>query len=232
MNEKVKTPVDPYTGDSTANFAQGTLVMKKIHTLRNEVGEVEASRMDKAGMRYNYLSERALTTTVRPVMQKLGLVAVPVKSVSRTKSYEVGEKDGVMRYVLLTEVSKVYLVMDIESGDYIEVSVEGSGADVMDKGTNKASTCAVKNFYKELLNIPSPEKDDPDTTPSTYNNANAGYIKRSFNDPGSATLKFGEFAGKTIREVYEMNPEAVKKMAESKSAWLSERATEFLKTVA
>ena len=232
MNEEMKTPVDPYTGDSIAKPMPGTLVMKKIHTLRNEVGEVEASRMDKAGMRYNYLSERALTTTVRPVMQKLGLVAVPEKSESRTKSYEVGEKDGVMRYVLLTEVSKTYLVMDIESGDYIEVSVEGSGADVMDKGTNKASTCAVKNFYKELLNIPSPEKDDPDTTPSTYNNANTGVTKRTFGDPGSAPLKFGEYAGKTIREVYEINPEAVRKMAESKSAWLSERATAFLKTVA
>ena len=211
-------------------FNRGMLVMRKIHQLRNLVSDVVASRMDSAGMHYNYLSERNLTTAVRPHMQELGLVAVPVKTVSKTTSHLVGEKDGKPRYVLLTEESKQYLVMDVESGDYIEVSVEGSGADTMDKGTNKAETCAKKNFYKELLNLPSPDRDDPDTTPST----SGGYVTpvpRGGNDVGSLVLKYGAHAGKTLRQVYEENPDAVKQMARGTSKWLADKAQEFLKSV-
>lgn len=171
---------------------RGLKVMRKIHQLRNKVSDVESSRMDSAGMHYNYLSERTLTTTIRPVMQELGLVAVPVKSVSKTISHVAGEKAGVQRYVLLTEESKQYMVMDIESGDYIILSVEGSGADTMDKGTNKAETCAKKNFYKELLNIPSPDKEDPDNTPSTpssYGSYGSGSYKPATVTAGSYTPK-------------------------------------------
>jgi len=207
---------------------RGVLVMRKIFQLRNKISDVVASRMDSAGMHYNYLSERALTTTIRPVMQDLGLVAVPVKTVSKTTSYMVGEKEGKPRYVLLTEESKQYLVMDVESGDYITISVEGSGADTMDKGTNKAETCARKNFYKELLNLPSPDREDPDNTPST-----GSYTPQStYNSSvGNIVLKFGTHAGKTIKQVYEENPIEVQNMAKGSSKWLAEKATAFLKSI-
>ena len=211
---------------------QGVLVMRKIHELRNLVNEVESTRMDSAGMKYNYLSERTLTTTIRPHMQKLGLVAVPVKTVSKTTSHMVGEKDGKPRYVLLTEESKQYLVMDITSGDSIIVSVEGSGADSMDKGTNKCETCARKNFYKELLNLPSPDRDDPDSTPSSYGARTTSYSSggggSSYGDVGGITLKYGVHAGKTLRQLYEENPNEVVKLANGTSKWIAEKATEFL----
>lgn len=210
---------------------RGVLVMRKIFQLRNKISDVGASRMDSAGMHYNYLSERALTTTIRPVMQELGLVAVPVKTVSKTTSYMVGEKEGKPRYVLLTEESKQYLVMDVESGDYITISVEGSGADTMDKGTNKAETCARKNFYKELLNLPSPDREDPDNTPSTgsYTPQQSNYS--NYSSVGNIVLKFGAHAGKTIKQVYEENPTEVQKMAKGSSKWLAEKATAFLKSI-
>ena len=211
---------------------RGMKVMAKIHKLRNLVSDVVASRMDSAGMHYNYLSERTLTTTVRPHMQDLGLVAVPVKTESKTISHLVGEKDGKPRYVLLTEESKQYLVMDVKSGDYIIISVEGSGADTMDKGTNKAETCAKKNFYKELLNLPSPDKDDPDTTPSLpQETVQKTYSSKSSNGVGDITLKFGPHAGKTIKQLYEENPDEIKKMANGKSAWLAEKAKAFLSSI-
>lgn len=208
---------------------RGVLVMLKIYKLRNMVTDVESSRMDSAGMHYNYLSERALTTTIRPKMQELGLVAVPVKTVSKTTAFLMGEKDdGKPRYVLLTEESKQYLVMDVDSGDYIIISVEGSGADTMDKGTNKAETCAKKNFYKELLNLPSPDREDPDTTPSTgsYTPQSSGY-----GSVGDIKLKFGVHAGKTIKQLYEEDPTEVQKMAKGNSKWLAEKAQAFLKSV-
>lgn len=209
--------------------------MTKIHQLRELVADVEATKMNSAGMHYKYLSERNLTTAIRPHMQKLGLVAVPVKTESKTTSHMVGEKDGKPRYVLLTEESKQYLVMDVESGDYVLMSVEGSGADTMDKGTNKAETCAKKNFYKELLNLPSPDRDDPDTSPSSVGFSSTQKVEKSssgsYGDVGSILLKYGAHAGKTIRQVYEENPEEIEKMASGTSKWLAEKAQAFLSSV-
>ena len=230
--KEVEKEVENSGVNEVTNDIVGMKVMRKIHQLRNLVSDVVASRMDSAGMHYNYLSERTLTTTVRPHMQELGLVAVPVKTESKTISHLVGEKDGKPRYVLLTEESKQYLVMDVESGDSITISVEGSGADTMDKGTNKAETCAKKNFYKELLNLPSPDREDPDNTPSVSDDgATNGSYKRYNNDVGSIVLKFGPHAGKTIKQLYEENPSEIEKMANGKSAWLAEKAKAFLSSI-
>lgn len=213
-----------------ATSVPGLSVMRKIHALREEVKEVESSKMNSGGMKYNYLSENKLTNAVKPVMQKLGLVALPVESESHTTAYKVGEKDGADRIVLLTENHTAYRVVDIDSGDFIVVSVEGSGADTMDKGTNKASTCAVKNFYKALLNLPSPERDDPDNTPST----GGSYSRASYNasDPGSIQLKYGVHAGKTLKELFDENPEEVEKLANGNSKWIAEKAQAFLNSIA
>ena len=201
----------------------GLAVMRKIHALREEIKEVESSKMDSAGMKYNYLSENKLTTTIRPVMQKLGLVAVPVESESYTHVFGMGlDKNDKERFVLLTENHTAFRVVDIETGDSVTITVEGSGADTMDKGTNKALTCAVKNFYKELLNLPSPEREDPDNTPS--------YTGKSYgaNDPGSIQLKYGTHAGKTLRQLFDENPEEVEKLANGNSKWIAEKAQTFL----
>ena len=209
----------------------GLAVMRKIHLLREKVKEVEASKMEAGRQKYNYLSERALTTTIRPVMQELGLVAVPVKSEQTTTSYDMGVKDGETRRVLLTEAQKVFMVMDVETGDSIMISVEGSGADTLDKGCNKAVTCATKNFYKDLLNLPSPEREDPDTTASpSY--SNRGTSSYSANDPGSIQLKYGTHAGKTLRQLFDENPEEVEKLANGTSKWIAEKAQAFLNSLA
>ncbi len=209
----------------------GLAVMRKIHLLREKVKEVEASKMEAGRQKYNYLSERTLTTTIRPVMQELGLVAVPVKSEQITTSYDMGVKDGETRRVLLTEAQKVFMVMDIETGDSIMISVEGSGADTLDKGCNKAVTCATKNFYKDLLNLPSPEREDPDTTASpSY--SNRGTSSYSSNDPGSIQLKYGAHAGKTLRQLFDENPEEVEKLANGTSKWIAEKAQAFLNSLA
>ena len=209
---------------------RGWAVMRKIHLLRERVKEVEASKMEAGRQKYNYLSERTLTTTIRPVMQEIGLVAVPVESEQKTVSYDMGFKDGEARKLLLTEATKRFMVMDVDSGDFVYISVEGSGADTMDKGCNKAVTCATKNFYKDLLNLPSPERDDPDTTASpSY--GNRGTSSYSANDAGSIQLKYGTHAGKTLRQLFDENPEEVEKLANGNSKWVAEKAQAFLNSL-
>ena len=223
-NAQTLTPVD-------MSEIKGWAVMRKIHLLREKVKDVEASKMEAGRQKYNYLSERTLTTTIRPVMQALGLVAVPVESEQKTVSYDMGVKDGETRRLLLTEATKKFMVMDVDTGDYIIISVEGSGADTMDKGCNKAVTCATKNFYKDLLNLPSPERDDPDTTASpSYGNRGTGSYNA--NDAGSIQLKYGVHAGKTLRQLFDENPEEVEKLANGSSKWIAEKAQAFLNSLA
>ena len=222
-NAQTLTPVD-------TSGVRGWAVMRKIHLLREKVKDVEASKMEAGRQKYNYLSERTLTTTIRPVMQELGLVAVPVESEQKTTSYDMGVKDGETRKLLLTEATKKFMVMDVDTGDFVYISVEGSGADTMDKGCNKAVTCATKNFYKDLLNLPSPERDDPDTTasPSYGSRATTSY---NSNDAGSIQLKYGVHAGKTLRQLFDENPEEVEKLANGSSKWIAEKAQAFLNSL-
>ena len=208
----------------------GVYVARKIHKLRDKIKEIKPQKMEQFKMKYNYLAERDMTLAIRPVMQELGLVAVPIHSHQNTFSYDMGEdKDGKPRKVLLTEVSKAYRVIDTETGDYLDFCAEGSGADPMDKGANKALTGCFKNFLKDLGMFPSPEREDPDTTPST-NGGNGGY---SNNDAGSIVLKFGADAGKTIKDLFDENPDKVEKMASAvdkngNPTWLATKAKAFL----
>ena len=209
----------------------GVYVARKIQKLREKIKEIKPQKMEQFKLKYNYLAERDMTLAIRPVMQELGLIAVPWGSNQRTCSWDLGEdKDGKPRRVLLTEVSKTYRVIDTETGDYLEFSAEGSGADPMDKGCNKALTGCFKNFLKDLGMFPSPERDDPDTTPSEGNN---GGSSSNYNDPASIVIKFGADAGKTIKDVFDENPDKVEKMASAvdkfgKPTWLAQKAKAFL----
>ena len=219
----------------------GTGIIRKIHILRERIKEITPSKMDSFGLKYNYLSEREMTTTIRPVMQELGLVAIPLTSHQETISYDVGvDKDGKPRRVLLTQVHKTYRVYDVETGEYVDIPAEGSGADPMDKGINKALTGTFKNFLKDLGMFPSPERDDPDNTPSTSGGSKVSFTRPSggysSGDPGSILLKFGPDAGKTIQDVFDENPDKVEKMASSvdkngNPTWLATKAKAFLESL-
>ena len=208
----------------------GVYVARKIGMLRDKVKEITPSKMEAGRQKYNYLSEREMTLTLRPVMQELHLVAVPRDSFQRTITHDLGvDRDGNPKRVLLTEVHKKYRVYDTDTGDYIDFAAEGSGADPMDKGANKALTGCFKNFLKDLGMFPSPEREDPDTTPSN------GYSNNKSNstDYGAIVLKYGTHAGKTIQDLFDENPEEVEKIANAvdksgNPTWLAKQAKGFL----
>ena len=57
----------------------GVYVARKIQKLRDKIKEIKPQKMEQYKMKYNYLAERDMTLTIRPVMQELGLVAVPIR---------------------------------------------------------------------------------------------------------------------------------------------------------
>lgn len=209
----------------------GAKVAAKILRLREKVKDVTPSKMKAGRQSYNYLSEREMTLSIRPAMQELGLIAIPIETRSTTNSFDVGlDKDGHPRRVLLTEVGKTYRVVDTETGDFIDISAEGAGADPLDKGCNKATTGAFKNFLKDLIMCPSPERDDPDSTPSEGSSTTTSSYSGN-SDVGSIKLKYGAHKGKTIRELFDENPEAVEALANGNAKWIADKAQEFLDSI-
>lgn len=217
---------------STAPKKPINSVYKKILQLRNEVTDVESSKMSAGRISYQYLSERTLTTTLRPVLQKLKLVIVPDRISFETIEQHAGtDKEGNPRSTYLTTVCKHYTIYDTETGDFIIVEAMGSGSDSMDKGCNKALTCAFKNLLKDIGMFPSPEREDPDNTYSGNTSAYTGNKSGGGSSVGNIMIKYGKYQGKTIKELFDENPEAVEEIANGNSKWLADKATEFLNTI-
>ena len=97
-------------------------------------------------MSYNYLSEQALTSVLRPAMQELGLIMLPTMMYEDTEVQELS--DG--KTVLLSRIRATYEITDVESGESIFIATVGAGADSNDKGINKALTCAFKNALRAI----------------------------------------------------------------------------------
>lgn len=205
---------------------RGLAVAKKILELRNKVQEIKTSKMKSGKLNYSYLSENEMTKAIRPVMQELGLIILPMYTQCKTQAYDlknVYEGKETSKPVLLTEVRTDYAIVDTETGDSITISAVGGGADQMDKGINKANTCAFKNALRALGMFPSPEREDPDTTPS-----DGSKPTHYSSDAGSIVLKYGEHVGKTIKQVYDIDPKEVEKLANGNSKWIAGKAQEFL----
>lgn len=206
----------------------GRYVAAKILKLREKVKTITASKMETGKFSYNYLSENALTNALRPVMQELGLVVIPVSSSIETECYDTGlDRDGNPRKVLLSQAKFYYRIVDTETGDNIEIVSIGAGSDNTDKGVNKASTCAFKNMLRSLGMFPSPERDDPDTHASTSGSNYSG----NSSGPGGVLLKYGPHAGKTLQDLFDENPDEVEKLANGKSKWIAEKAQAFLSSL-
>lgn len=234
------TPADAGVATLDREELRGTnSVYAKIWKLRERISEVKSDKMEANRVSYNYLSERELVMVIRPVLQELKLVLIPHVVRDNTMEQDAGfDKEGRPRKAYLTTVVKKYSLVDAETGDSIEIESIGGGTDTMDKGGNKANTCATKNLLKDLCLIPSPERDDPDKTASSDSNSyfrgnsSSQYGARS-NDPGSIVIKYGQFKGKSFKELFDENPEAVEEIANGagNSKWLSGKAAEFLNSI-
>ena len=233
MTEK-KTEVKettPATEFVVTEGMRGVYVARKILALRTEVTDIESSTMKTKKFSYNYLSEAELTKALRPAMIKLGLVILPTNTNLTTENYDVdGYNVGETKKLFLSEVEVTYVIIDTETGDNLQIRVAGSGADSSDKAANKAITCAFKNALRILGMFPSPDRDDPDTTASPSDTTST--VKKPFNSGGigSLEIKYGDYAGKTMQQLFDENPEAVEGLAAGKSKWIADKAKEFLAT--
>jgi len=118
---------------------------------------------------YKGVADKDVKLAVGKAMQKHGLVIVPtaidpkVTSMEWDETYN-GEKKHRTQY--FTEVLTKYLVIHVESGEYLELAGYGHGVDSQDKSAGKATTYALKNTLLYTFLIPTGDIDDTDATHS------------------------------------------------------------------
>ena len=174
-------------------------IAQKILNIMKKVDKVDSSQMKFGNTDYQYISEAELTKKIREAMIEEGVVIVPVEGTGSSTSYEIEGKYG-KRNVFMSDVHINYKAIDTEDNSELPLFGFGVGMDEGDKCGAKAMTAAFKVMQRQLFFIPSPSKDDPDTTASgAYNDG--GKEPLATEDPGSIVFKGGKHSGKTLRDV-------------------------------
>lgn len=123
-------------------------VYKKIGLVREAIGSV-----DKDGYnphhKYNYQSWEDVLGSVRRACSAHGLLILP----STTDIKQEGKK---------TTLGIRFTLVDIDSGEKVELDWVGESDDAQDKGVNKAGTAGYKYFCLKLFQITTKDDEDPD----------------------------------------------------------------------
>jgi hypothetical protein len=181
-------------------------IAQKILNIMKKVEKIDSSQMKFGNTDYQYISEAELTKKIREAMIEENVIIVPTGGdICTTEHYELEtmRNNGPQkRNVFMSAVNMSYMAIDADDGSSIPLFGYGVGMDDGDKCGAKAMTAAFKVMQRQLFFIPSPSKDDPDTTASgEYNQPSASNPE----NPGDIVFKGGKHTGKTIREVAEVD---------------------------
>lgn len=164
--EKVETqgpPPDPAASLAAAieifddEFA--TLKIEgKIATISGYLGRIPKNGWNKFN-EYAYVLESDLVEAIRAYLAAARILIYP--SVKETNTHFFEPINGKMKDPL-TSVLYTFHVVDGRTGERFELDALGQGSDPRDKGSNKASTSAMKFAYLRLFNISSGEEAEAD----------------------------------------------------------------------
>lgn len=123
-------------------------IYKKVQQLQNEIGQFTKDKKN-AHFKYSYASAEGVNDHIKPLLNKLGLVAqlqVRVAPMQPVSGVVVAEADLVL--------------IDAEDGTEMTFSSIGSGTDNGDKHAMKAATAASK--YATIAAVFGSSTDDPE----------------------------------------------------------------------
>jgi hypothetical protein len=140
------------------NDTKKTGLAKKILAIQSEIQSVAKNGRNDF-QNYDYATERDLVSTLKPLLEKHGVIVIP--EIAAPPTIEPSGKDGKSR--LTTILMKFKLVNVDDPEDYYQALVGGQGQDAGDKGIYKAITGAKKYFISNTFMVPL--GDDPEATP-------------------------------------------------------------------
>lgn len=159
-----------------------TQIYAALSAVKDELGAVSKGNTMKGGsFSYKYRSIDDVLNALHPILVKHGVVGPVPKLVTHNRD---GKKT-------LVHFEYTFFAAD---GSFVAGGTAGEGDDPGDKGTNKASTSALKTFLTQTLAIPF-DTDDPDHYPSSP--ATADRPKAAAPKPAPKAEKSPEASGST-----------------------------------
>lgn len=150
-------------------------IYKKIQAISAEIKTIEKDLTVSTGTDKSYkaVSDFAVIQAVKKYEQKHGILSIP-KNVELVSYNEIKaiKKDKYGEREIITHSFVVKLIMevvDIETGESIEVTMHSQGLDNGDKAFGKASTYARKYALLNLYKIGTGEDPDQDASETLEN---------------------------------------------------------------
>lgn len=137
-----------------AGARTGSTLHAKLWEILKDIDRIEKDRHNPSG-NYRYASEAAIKERFHPLFAQNGLVLVPTRTSDLTTIPPSGDKKS-----YITTFVQGFQILDLESGQSIEMEIPASGADSLDKGVWKGLTGAIKYVLTTLFLIPT--GDDPE----------------------------------------------------------------------
>ena len=165
-----------------ANDVSLVPLLKKLHQIQAKVATMEKDGFN-AFSKYKYLTETQVTIKMKHLLNEVGVLFTYSSEVAEIR--DIGSQTGVV-------VRITYRFWDIDTGDYIENSVDGIGADKGDKGVYKGITGAIKYIYMKTFNIPTgddPENEKAEPKAKVVNTPNLNKLKAMLLERGAKNEK-------------------------------------------
>lgn len=139
-------------------------LFKKIQQVSNEINNIEKDMTVGSGSySYKAVSDIQVTLAVKRAETKHGIASVPIKQEQvGSEVIRTIRKDGNEGLTYVDTIKLTLKIVDLESGESIEVESFGKGIDSGDKGFGKASTYARKYALLNAYKIPTGEDPDAD----------------------------------------------------------------------
>jgi hypothetical protein len=138
-----------------ASTRTGSTLHQKLWAILTEIERLPKDKANTQGSGYKYLSESALKERFHPLFVKHGILLVPTRSSEPVTTPPSGTKSS-----YITTFTQSFAILDLESGERLEMEIAAQGGDSLDKGIWKGITGAIKYVLTTLFLIPT--GDDPE----------------------------------------------------------------------
>ena len=141
-------------------------ILGKLTKIQKEIKPMEKEGFNEFN-KYPYLTEAQITTKMKELFDKYGVLFHYNSVIVDTKEYQ-GSK-GDTQFLVTVKID--YAFIDSETEEKLSGIAYGQGADKGDKGIYKAITGAIKYIYLKTFNIPTGddcEKESPELMPKIY----------------------------------------------------------------
>lgn len=111
---------------------------------------------------YSAVGEKTVLNMIKPLFKAEKLIMFPTKTIAKeiTETYPDQYDAKKTRLKSITQLVITFTIVDVETGESVDIEVAGSGFDSLDKGTGKATTYAFKTAMQKTFMLFSGEDTD------------------------------------------------------------------------